>query len=280
MEQTALLLKSELIDLDFKQPEKIKSKDLNQLIEQMVNHIGSTDPELRDKLIYTSFYYLIQRDYLNEQQMTYLIETCLDEKHLFLSIGSQDDDTVFTRAFSSLVVALILGKDRENQFLSTELTKRTIKCSMFYLQEETDTRGYVEGKGWAHSIAHGADLLDEAIKHPLFEMGIVNDCLDTISSCLFKEAVYTDGEDERLIYSIEALLEKGMDERILEKWIFSLSDYLNEIRNPNGFSLSYFRKKTNLSNFLKTLYFRLMFKNDGVSTRKTIIEILETLHEN
>lgn len=279
MEQTALLLKTELIDLDFKQPEKIKSKDLNQLIEQMVNHIGSTDPELRDKLIYTSFYYLIKRDYLNEQQMTFLIETCLDENHLFLSIGSQDDDTVFTRAFSSLVVALILGKDRENPFLSTELTIRAIKSSMIYLQKETDTRGYVEGKGWAHSIAHGADLLDEAIKHPLFGMGIVNDCLDTISSCLFKEAVYTDGEDERLIYAIEALLEKGMDERVLEKWIISLSDYLSETRNPSGFSLSSFRKKTNLSNFLKTLYFRLMFKNAGVSTRKTIVEILETLHQ-
>ncbi len=149
----------------------------------------------------------------------------------------------------SLVVALILGKDRENQFLSTELTIRAIKSSMIYLQKETDTRGYVEGKGWAHSIAHGADLLDEAIKHPLFEMGLINDCLDTISSCLFKEAVYTDGEDERLIYAIEALLEKGMNERILEKWNISLSDYLSEIRHPNGFSLSYFRKKTNLSNF-------------------------------
>lgn len=280
MDQTALLLKTKLIDLDFKQPEKIKSNDLNRLIEQMVNHIGSTDPQLRDKLIYTSFYYLIKQDYLNEQQMTYLIESCLDENHLFLSIGSQNDDTVFTRAFSSLVVALILGKDRENQFLSKELPLQAIKSSLIYLQKETDTRGYVEGKGWAHSIAHGADLLDEAIKHPLFEMNLISDCLDTISSCLFKESVYTDGEDERLIYAIEALFEKGMDESILEKWVISLSDYLNEIRNPNGFSLTYFGKKTNVSNFLKTLYFRLMFKNDGVSTRETIEEILKKLHQN
>lgn len=280
MDQTSLLLKTKLIDLDFKQPEKIKSNDLNRLIEQMVNHIGSTDPQLRDKLIYTSFYYLIKQDYLNEQQMTYLIKSCLDENHLFLSIGSQNDDTVFTRTFSSLVVALILGKDRENQFLPKEFTIQAIKSSMIYLQKEADTRGYVEGKGWAHSIAHGADLLDEAIKHPLFEMNLISDCLDTISSCLFKESVYTDEEDERLIYAIEALFEKGMDESILEKWVISLSDYLNEIRNPNGFSLTYFRKKTNVSNFLKTLYFRLMFKNDGVSTRETIEEILKKLHQN
>jgi len=51
-------LKIELKKLDFQKSETVKSKDLNQLIQQMVEHIGSTDPVLRDKLIYTSFYYL------------------------------------------------------------------------------------------------------------------------------------------------------------------------------------------------------------------------------
>ncbi|MEH7444508.1 DUF2785 domain-containing protein [Bacillus sp. JJ1122] len=280
MENTALLLKEELKDLNFKQPETIKNKDLNQLIQQMANHIGSTDSELRDKLIYTSFYYLIKQDYLNERQLTHLLETCLDENHLLLSIGSTNDDSVFTRAFSSLIVALILGKDSSERFLSDALVIHAIESSLLYLNKEKDTRGFVEGKGWAHSIAHGADLLDEAIKHPLFEMDLADDCLKTISGCILKEAAYTDREDERLIYAVEALLDKGMDESVLEKWITSLSDHLGEMQNPNGFSLSIFRKKTNSSNFLKALYFRLMFKNEGVSTRKRIVEILEMWHQN
>ncbi|WP_423410288.1 DUF2785 domain-containing protein [Heyndrickxia sp. MSNUG] len=280
MENTALLLKEELKDLDFKQPETIKNKDLNQLIQQMADHIGSTDSELRDKLIYTSFYYLIKQDYLNERQLTHLLETCLDENHLFLSIGSTNDDSVFTRAFSSLIVALILGKDSSERFLSDALVLHAIESSLLYLNKEKDTRGFVEGKGWAHSIAHGADLLDEAIKHPLFEMDLADDCLKTIIGCILKEAAYTDREDERLIYAVEALLDKGMDESVLEKWITSLPDHLSEMQNPNGFSLSIFRKKTNSSNFLKALYFRLMFKNEGVSTRKRIVEILEMWHQN
>ncbi|MGA9225249.1 MAG: DUF2785 domain-containing protein [Mesobacillus sp.] len=280
MENTALLLKEELKDLDFKQPETIKNKDLNQLIQQMADHIGSTDSELRDKLIYTSFYYLIQHDYLNEKQMTYILETCLDEKHLFLNLGNSEDDSVFTRAFSSLVVVLILGKDSSDRFLSDPLVIHAIESSLLYLNKEKDTRGFVEGKGWAHSIAHGADLLDEAIKHPLFEMDLADDCLKTIGNCILKEAAYTDHEDERLIYPVEALLDKGMDESVLEKWITNLSDYHSEMQNPNEFSLSIFRKKTNLSNFLKTLYFRLMFKNEGFCTRKRIVEILEKWHLN
>ena len=82
MESALEKLKVELKDLDFDHAEQIKNKDIDSLIHNMIEHIGSTDPELRDKLIYTSFFYLIQRDILNHRQMTYLMETCLDDKHL------------------------------------------------------------------------------------------------------------------------------------------------------------------------------------------------------
>jgi hypothetical protein len=268
-------LKTELKEFDFNKPETIKNKDLNQLIKQMVVNIGSTDPELRDKLIYTSFYYLIKQDYLNLQQMKYLIETCLDQNHLFFCIGTTNDDSVFTRAFSTLVIALILGKDREDRFLPEEIVQQAINSSIQYLQQEKDTRGYVEEKGWAHSIAHGADLLDEAVKHPLFELTLANECLDTIGNCIFRETAHIDDEDERLIFAITALLEKGMDENLLEKWVINLSNEVTEMKNTSSYSPSFFRKNTNLNQFLKSLYFRLMFLNKGLQTRKVIEEILK-----
>jgi hypothetical protein len=273
-------LKTELKDLDFSKPETIKNKDFNTLIKQMVQHIGSTDPELRDKLIYTSFYYLIKQDYLNHLQMKYLIETCLDQDHLFLGIGTTNDDSVFTRAFSTLVVALILGKDREERFLSDETVLQAIDSSIQYLQKEIDTRGYVEEKGWAHSIAHGADLLDEAVKHPLFELTLANECLDTIGNCIFRETAYIDDEDERLIFAITALLEIGMAENLLKNWIIGLSNEVIEMKNTSGYSPSFFRKNTNLNQFFKSLYFRLMFLNNCLQTRKAIEEILKAQQLN
>lgn len=277
---TADRLKKELKELNFNIPVTIKNKDLNTLIKQMVQHIGSTDSELRDKLIYTSFYHLIKQDYLNHQQMKYLIETCLDQNHLFLDIGSTNDDSVFTRAFSTLVVALILGKDREERFLSEETVLQAIDSSIQYLQKEKDTRGYVEEKGWAHSIAHGADLLDEAVKHPLFELTLANECLDTIGICIFRETAYIDDEEERLIFAITALLENGMDEILLKKWIIGLSNEVIEMKNKSGYSPSFFRRNTNLNQFLKSLYFRLMFLTKGLQTRRTIEAILKAQQLN
>jgi hypothetical protein len=273
---TAEQLKIVLKELDFKKPETIKSKDHNQLIIHMVNHIGSTDPELRDKLIYTSFYYLTKNGYLNHQQMDYLIETCLDQDHLFLGIGSTNDDSVFTRAFSSLVIALILDRDREERFLFKETVLKAIESSLLYLQTEEDTRGYVDEKGWAHSIAHGADLLAEAVKHPLFDLALASECLDTIGRCILKDTAYVDEEDERLIYAVKALLEKGMDENLLKEWIANLSKKVTDIKNTTGYTPYFFRKNTNLNQFIKSLYFRLLFLNDGFQTRQEIEGILKS----
>lgn len=269
-------LKIELKELDFHKPEAVNNKDLDQLIRQMVRHIGSTDPVLRDKLIYSSFYYLTKDDYLNHKQMTYLIETCLDKNNLFLGIGSTNDDSVFTRAFSSLVIALILDKDREERFLSEEMAHKAIESSILYLQREEDTRGYVEEKGWAHSIAHGADLLAEAVKHPLFNLSLANECLNTIGGCILKETSYIDEEDERLIYAVVALLEKGMDENLLKEWIANLSNRVTEIKSTTGYTPYYFRINMNLNQFVKSLYFRLLFLDNAMQTRQEIEQILKS----
>lgn len=277
---TAEELKSELKMLDFKQPKRIAFKNLDFLLTSMVEYIGSPDPELRDKLIYTSFFYLIMDDYLTYAQMEKLIKTCLDDHHLFLNISLTTDDSVFTRAFSSLVIALILGKDRDARFLPEDLVIRAIDSSILYLQKEQDLRGYVEEKGWAHSIAHGADLLDEAIKHPLFEMNLAEKCLDAIGDCLFKGTVYIDDEDQRLIFPITALLDRNMSERILEKWIENMSINLSKLRNPKEFSLRFYRTRTSLSNFLKTLYFSMIFNSAGIEVRKAIEVILKKWDRN
>ncbi|WP_102262439.1 DUF2785 domain-containing protein [Mesobacillus jeotgali] len=268
-------LKIALKELDLKKPETIKSKDLDQLIIHMVEHIGSTDAELRDKLIYTSFYYLTKNGYLNYQQMEYLIETCLDQKHLFFGIGSKNDDSVFTRAFSSLVITLILNRDRIERFLPEETALKAIESSILYLQKEEDARGYVEEKGWAHSIAHGADLLAEAVKHPLFDLALARECLNTIGGCILKETAYADEEDERLIYAVIALLEKGMDENLLKEWIENLSKSITDIKNSTGYTPYFFRKNTNLRQFLKSLYFRLLFLDKGTPLHKDIESILK-----
>ncbi|WP_226681433.1 DUF2785 domain-containing protein [Sutcliffiella horikoshii] len=185
----------------------------DKLIDSMMKHIGTTDPTLRDDLIYTTFAKLINGGIIPQCKLLKMLEICLDEEHLFYKIGEEKGDSVFTRSFSSLVVALILAND-DGTLLDAKKVQE-IKIAIFvYLDKEQDTRGFVKDKGWAHSIAHGADMLSALVSHEHFHISLLSDVLKAIETCLLKDVVYQDEEDERLIFAIEALLEKGMEKKL------------------------------------------------------------------
>ncbi|MCZ0704650.1 hypothetical protein J2T56_003258 [Natronobacillus azotifigens] len=259
----------------------LQHSNLDNLIERMLINIGSIDSELRDNLIYHSFGKLIFEDYLTIKQMTHIFEFCL--RDLFLDIGQKDNDSVFTRSFSALVIVLVLKKDGEMRFLSDEFLKRSIEDSINYLKLEEDIRGYVVGKGWAHSIAHGADLLTEAIRHPNFNRELSSECLETIKLCLFKNSTinlpFVDEEEERLIFAVEVLQEKGVTDSEILNWIFKISEELNDLLEKEGWTLNFCWKKSNVINFMRGYYFRLRYKNDCYELRENIATLLENWHK-
>jgi hypothetical protein len=272
-------LKNQLKEIKKMSDEQIGNLDLDELIAKMLNNIGISDPELRDTLIYSTFARIIGNKSLSYNQMETILDICLDHNHMFYQIGEANSDSVFTRSFSTLVAQLVMDRDRVDLFLSKNLAHKGIESSFLYLQKEEDTRGFVKGKGWAHSTAHGADLLSTSIMHPYFQSTQIIQALESIIASLLKNASYMDDEDERLIFAIEALLEKGMSEDILENWINSLSHSLDEIFRTEGFSLTFFKKRTNLMNFLKSLYFRLCYKNVCINSRMIIKESLKNWHD-
>lgn len=273
-----MTLKSELQELT--NNTGLEQIELNDLIEKMLYNIGSIDSELRDTLIFNTFCTLIEEDYLNKHQMEHIIEVCLD--NLFLGIDKIESDLVFTRSFSSLTIGLLLQKDREQSFLKEEVVLNIINKSTEYLNLEKDIRGYVETKGWAHSIAHGADLLVEAIKHPLFNINLSSEYLETIKECLFKNSTtktpFVDGEEERLVFVLEALIEKGLTTNEMNKWVSEITDTLTNLKNEEGYSLNYFWKRSNVINFLREVYFQQLYKNTHLTLRSKITDSLEQLH--
>ena len=249
--------------------------ELDKLLVEMLRQIGSPDPVLRDELIYQTFCNLVMKDVLSDEQMTAMMTTCLDEEHLFLGIGEEEGDAVFTRSFSVLVVALLVHKDRKTPFLSHQLLESTTESVLRYLQEEKDTRGYVSGKGWAHSMAHGADALDEVIRHPAFRKELLDRCFESIQVCLLKEGVYSDDEDERFLMAIEALLTRGLADYELASWVKRLDDKLSSSFDEEGFSVRFSHTKQNVLNFLKSAYFRVKFNHDAKETMAAIEDIVK-----
>ncbi|MFC4560119.1 DUF2785 domain-containing protein [Virgibacillus kekensis] len=276
-------LKETLEILNDKDNFSVENVDLYNLIDSMLVNIGTTDPVLRDTLMYTTFGKLVMEDYLSEEQMKYILRVSLDNEHLFFKIGERDSDSVFTRSFSALVVALILEKEKQDRFLEPEILVNTTNASLTYLSKERDIRGYVEEKGWAHSIAHGADMLEGAIRGKDFDRDLTGRCLETIKVCLFKgeagDGPYIDDEEERLIFAVEALLDKGLPAEALDNWVVGLSESLQDVWNEEGFSLLFFRKKSNVLNFLKALYFRLAFRGECSGVRESIQSLLKQWHD-
>ncbi|RXJ04264.1 DUF2785 domain-containing protein [Anaerobacillus alkaliphilus] len=229
----------------------------DDLIELMLNNIGTNDSELRDKLIYSTFSKWVQENSINSKQAYYILDRCLSTSHLFFCIGEENNDSVFKRSFSSLLIACLMNKDHEAMLLTEKQFANVFDKSVVYLNSEKDTRGFVDEKGWAHAIAHGADLLDACVKHPMYSSEFHKITLETISSCLFHGVIFIDDEDERLVSVINTLIDKGIEDEMLERWIDNISKKLKEIHNVEEYSLKFYRTKTNIMNFYKTLYFSL-----------------------
>lgn len=177
--------------------------DAFQLIQEMLEHIGSLDAELRDELIYSTLSHWIPNNTLTTYELEQLLPVILDKNHLLYKLGETNTDSVFTRSFSMLVIPLLLIRHREAPFLSKEQIHQ-IKENVFYnVQEERDYRGYDEEKGWAHATAHAADALDDLAHCSELGKKDLITILDLIHEKMtITDRVYCDGEDERMVNTI------------------------------------------------------------------------------
>ncbi|TCI23442.1 DUF2785 domain-containing protein [Exiguobacterium sp. SL-9] len=235
---------------------RLQELDEERVIRSMLHHIGSTDPELRDQLIYTLFYrFIIEDEQLTNEQLTDLFNTTL-KYHLFHGIGEAASDTVFTRSFSTLLIALIVHQDRQQGFLS-EPDLEMLKAKLLaYLDCEIDTRGYVPTKGWAHAIAHVADTFDELVLHPSLDETEFGEILEALWDKVMFPSVYLHDEDERLLNPIFALLGRGMDEHEIIVLLEGLPARLS-VQKQQLEPEQYWHVVHNLKTFLKSFFVKL-----------------------
>ncbi|REB05188.1 DUF2785 domain-containing protein [Sporosarcina sp. BI001-red] len=273
-------LKRQLIEIK-KSDYNFTGYDLNKLILEMLKDIGSTDSELRDELIYITFGQLIRiKNVLTKNQIKQLLDSCVDDQHLFYKLGESETDSVFVRSFSVLILPLILNVDQHDSFLSESEIKYVRKRLFTYVRKEKDVRGYVEGKGWAHSLAHAADALGEIAKHRYIHEDDLIELLEVINAkVLYSTSVYTHNEDERLALSAFETIDRGLlsDQQIVN-WINNLKIQLDTqkklVPDLNGVYL-----KLNVRNFLYNLYFRLCYNNVGITLQKEIEKVLDSIRD-
>lgn len=230
------------------------------LMPAMLEAIGSVDGELRDDLIYAAFvqWIYVQR-LVPAQDMRAILALMLDDHHMFYQIGEVPEDGVFTRAFSVLVLPLLLAVHRSTAYLSAVELQQVKVALIRFFDEERDKRGFVQEKGWAHAIAHAADALDDLALCGEMQATDLQEMLMVTQKVICDPAqVYIHSEEERLGRVVISVISRNMlGIGQVNDWIATFQELvLAEKRVPQSMYL-----RSNVRNFLCSLYFRLHWKN-------------------
>lgn len=238
---------------ELKESRDYSKEDIMSVTEGMLDNIGDLDPVLRDDLIYTVFARMILNDVYSKEQLKHITQVLLDKDHLFCEIN-ENSNKVYTRTFSVLMLAPLVYKHRQDPFYSSEEVNSLFTSVVDYFIQEQNLNGYNELHGWAHSVAHTADVFDELALCNEVSKADLSKLLDAIQRKIAVGSyVYRHGEDDRLVTALSSVFSRELftNDEIIE-WIRSFDD----IPRYESFIES-FASKTNIKNLMRSLYFTL-----------------------
>ncbi|MFD1738159.1 DUF2785 domain-containing protein [Bacillus salitolerans] len=228
-----------------------------EAVSKVVDILDSTDPELRDQLGYTILYkWLIEQKFLTNKELREQLDVAVSDKMLFHKVGESETDSVFLRAFSSLLIALLLHRDNQDPFLDKESFDQILHRLVAYCEEERDVRGYVEEKGWAHAAAHIADALEECVQSEKVHR-VECETLWIGICALINHAhhVFDAEEDERMATVVVAMV-------ALEKVsVKTICEWLQKVEVTKGQDITFRYRRVNWKHFVRSIYTRLQEKN-------------------
>ena len=258
-----------------------KDHTLENLTEILFSYLGSPDPELRDDIAYVVYANWLKRDMFSPEEIKSHADKLLS--NLEKGIGETESDTVFLRAFSILLLAEIVHNDNKKSLLDQSTVKIILEKAIWYLGAEKDPRGYIPGKGWAHALAHTADLMLVLSRNRYINGGDLWSMLATLAYKIIHSTnhVYIHGEDERLANAvIEILRRDAISLNQVETWANSLNS--PDSKEWKGAILEEDRNRAfqNTRNLLRSLYFALLKEHEEFPDREQQLRlILNTLNE-
>lgn len=198
---------------------------LEELTNTLFGYLGSTDPQLRDEIAYIVYANFLKHEMYSKDEVRAHVDELLP--NLERGIGEVEADSVFLRTFSVLFLAEIIHNDNKKPLLDKEQIQSILEKGLWYLASEKDPRGFVPVKGWAHALAHTADLMLVLGRNRHVEAAGLERMLQGIARKLVNSTdwVYIHGEDERLANAVMAILQRDLlSVDFLKAWLKSLTE--------------------------------------------------------
>ncbi len=208
-------------------------RPLDDLTAELTTMLGSTQPEVRDGTAYPALATWIDRGVYDD-----LLPGLGDGMVTGLSVGLGETgtDSVFRRSFSALILAECLERDNEQHLLpGAKILDWGDRIAVWFLTER-DTRGYVPDKGWAHTIAHGADTIGALAESPHLAGAEHSVLLDILAERLLLQPAddpLAAGEPDRIAAAVMRILRRNtLSTDVLEPWVHKIGAGANPYRGP------------------------------------------------
>jgi hypothetical protein len=186
------------------------NRSVAELTPELLVLLGSTDPELRDTYAYPILATWMSKGHYNLQETRTMALRLLS--NLSVGLGEQGTDSVFLRAFSALMLAEIIHQDNKRSFFNESDVRHILAQTLAYYPAERDLRGYLPGPGWAHAVAHGADLLWVLSASRYLGAADLERILDALASKIAPPVahVYLFNEEQRMARAVLGVLQRDL----------------------------------------------------------------------
>ena len=248
-----------------------------ELTKTLFGYLSSTDPDQRDDIAYIVYANWLKQDRYTKDEIQSHIHELL--ANLETGIGETDSDSVFLRAFSVLLLAEIVHNDNKKSLSEKEQIQEILEKGLWYLDAEKDPRGFVPVKGWAHALAHTADLMMVLGKNRHLGKNDLVRILKGIANKILQPNgyVYIHREDERLSNAVIQILQRELlSYEEVEEWANNFLQ-ADTFTYEGTFKEEVSRLYQNTRNLLRSVHLQVLTHEELPQKEKLQMLFLKTL---
>lgn len=249
------------------------SDDRSERVMELADCLGHPDPTVRDELAYGTLARWLRADAIAPPVRGRLMGGLLAD----LSPAAPDARG-FRPPFAALVLSEVARTDRVSAWMTDGQRRRLVAAAADYLANVRDYRGFVDGEGWRHGVAHGADLVMQLVLNPALDAPARRRLLDAVATQVAPPGAppYVHTESERLARPVLLALDQDtFDAAQWSAWIAALAAPAPMAGwNEAWQSEAGLARRHNLRAFLLALHVGLSGREDAAAWQAPVAEAL------